>query len=99
MTRWKSEKSSSRRVGWRDPRDPGIVEHDVQASEALEGEGHHRHDLVGLAHIGMSKGGLLPEIGHERLPPISVDVGDHDPGALGEKSSRPFRDRYRRILR
>ena len=49
--------------------DPGVVEHDVQSAEVLDGVVHDRLDLVEVAHVGLVEGRAVAErLGHHAAP-------------------------------
>ena len=65
--------------------DPGVVEHDVQSAEPIDGEVDERLNLVGVAHIRPLKGRCLTEFRGEFLAAIRIDVGDHDARTFGDE--------------
>src|SRR5262249_54893328 len=65
---------------------PGVVHHDVQAAEFLDGGSHHGPDLFGVGDVRPAEqcGGAQP--GGQLLSPVGLDVGDDDPGPLVHKA-------------
>ena len=50
--------------------DPGVVEHDVEAAEAVDGEVDQRLHLVRVADIGLLEGGRLADARGDLLTPV-----------------------------
>ena len=78
--------------------DAGVVRHHVQPTEPLDGEVDQRLHLVGVGDVGLLERGGVAERGGQRLAGVGVDVGDDDPGALGDEAldAWPGRCRCRR---
>jgi len=78
--------------------DAGIVEHDVQPAEMVDGAVDQRLDLVALRDVGLLEDHVGAELIGQRLPAGFVPVGDGDLGALlDEQLDRgPGRCRWRR---
>ena len=75
--------------------DAGVVRHDVQAAEVLDGEVDQRLHLVGVGDVGLLERGDVAELAGERLPGVDVDVGDDDPRALLDEALARWRGRCR----
>ena len=73
--------------------DAGVVEHDVQAAEAVDREVHQGLHLLGVAHVRLLEGGGLADLRGHFLAALFIDIRDHDPGPLGRKQSRRSPDR------
>ena len=58
--------------------DAGVVEHDVQTAEAVDGVVDQRLNLVCVAHIGLLEGDRFADFSGHLLAVVHVDVGDHD---------------------
>jgi hypothetical protein len=72
-----------------DAEHPRVGERDVEPAEALQRERHRGPHLGRVGDVGHRRGGaigadLVDERRHSRL----VEVGDHDPGALGGEQPR-----------
>ena len=79
--------------------DTGIVENAVQRAELLDGEVHHRLDLVGFRYVDLERKGLdvLPrELRGHLHGSVVIEVGDDDVRALrGEREARLVADAAR----
>jgi hypothetical protein len=58
--------------------DTGVVEHDVQAPEAVDGKVHQCLHLVRIAHIGLLEGGRITDASGGLLTLVHVDIRDDD---------------------
>ena len=83
--------------------DPRIVEHDVQAAKAIDGEVHQCLHLVRIAHVGLLEGSGLTDALGELRASVRVDIADDDLRSLGHEqlgrrltdtTRSPGHDRY-----
>ena len=66
------------------PPTPGVVHHDVQAAEALDGGVDERLHLVGVGDVGLAERRRRHPAPRPRLSPASASMSAiDDPGALG----------------
>ena len=80
--------------------DPGVVDHDVQAAEALDGRGDEPGDLFGLRDVGGHEQRPIPVPVGQRLTALGVDVAERHGRTLGQEAlddagpetRRPTRD-------
>ena len=68
--------------------DAGVVEHDVEAAEAVDRVVDQLLHLLGVAHVGALEGGGLAELTGELAAVLLVDVGDHHLGPLRDQQLR-----------
>lgn len=57
----------------------------MQASEFLDGSAHQRPHLVGIGDIRRLEHSVGAKVRDKSRTPVGVDIGDHDPSALGHK--------------
>ena len=65
--------------------DTGVVHHDVQTAEFLDGSGHQCPDLFGIGDVRPPKESVRPQRCRQGLAFVGFDVGDDNPRALGRK--------------
>ncbi len=66
--------------------DAGVVDHDVQSAEPLDGQLDQCAHLVRVGDVGDPKDHLRTQLSGQRLTPFAIHVGDHDARPLVEKS-------------
>ena len=70
-------------------RNPGVVHHDVQTAERLDGTGDQRSHLLGIGDVGLPEDGPGAQRCRQRRTPLVLDIGDDDTRALRDK---PFHE-------
>ena len=67
---------------------PGVVDHHVQAAEALDRRRHQAADLVEFGHVGLDEVGIGADVLGQRRTGVAIDVADQHLGAFGGEPSR-----------
>ena len=65
--------------------DTGVVHHDVQTAEFLDGGSHQRPNLFRIGDVRAMEDSAAAQRGGQGLSPGGLDVGDDDPRALGQE--------------
>ena len=79
--------------------DPGVVEHDVEAAEAVDGEVDQCLHLIRIAHIGLPEGGRITDGRGDLVTSVDVDIRNHDSRSLGHEQFGALPGRYPRHRR
>src|SRR6202012_1977891 len=66
-------------------RGPGVVHHDVEPAEGLDGSRDQGPDLFGVRDVGQTENHVAAQLGGQLFTTLTLDVGDHHSRALGQE--------------
>ena len=66
-------------------RDSGVVHHDVEPAEGLDGSRDQRTDLFGVRDVGRPENHVAAQLAGQLFTTLTLDVGDHHPRALRQE--------------